>query len=134
MRSEVSRPIMVSALSIVLGAAAVLNILVLSVSKLDLLGAASREAVAGLSSFDLATLYALFAVQLTSMVLFFRLRGRAVSWFGAYVGIASLMAFGYTLAPDPPRFFNEVVALAGLSLALGVFAYMRQLRRRRVLI
>jgi hypothetical protein len=125
---------MVSAISIVLGAAAALNILVLSVAKLDLLGAASRDAVAALSAFDTATLYALFAVQLTSMVLFFRLRGRAVSWFAAYVGIASLVAFGYTLAPEPPRFFNEVVSLAGLALAVGVFAYMWQLRQRRVLI
>jgi hypothetical protein len=120
-------------ISIVLGAAAVTNIAVLAAATSGLLGPAYRSAVLPLTPFDLATLYALFAVQLTAMVLFFRLRDRAVSWFGAYVGIASLAAFGYTLAAERPPFFNEIVALAGLLVALGVFAYMRQLRLRHVL-
>jgi hypothetical protein len=125
---------MVRAISIVLGAAALLNITILSASALDLLGPAYREAAQSVPPFDLATLYALFAIQLASMVSFFRLRSRAVFWFGAYIGIASLAALGYSLAPQPPPFFNDAVALAGLSLALGVFAYMWQLRRRQVLI
>jgi hypothetical protein len=87
-----------------------------------------------LTSFDLATLYVLFAIQLTSMVLFLRLRKRAVSWFGAYIGLASLAAFGYTLASETPSFFNELVSLAGLTLALGILAYMLRLRKRHVLI
>ena len=134
MRSLTSKPVMVRVIAIVLGAAALLNILILSASALDLLGPGYRDAVRSVPPFDLATLYLLFAIQLTSMVLFFRLRTRAIFWFGAYIGIASLAAFGYSLAAQPPPFFNDVVALAGLSLALGVFAYMWQLRRRRVLI
>ncbi|HET7131045.1 MAG TPA: hypothetical protein VFJ95_02300 [Gammaproteobacteria bacterium] len=124
---------MVWLLSIVLGGAAVVNVATLTAATSGLLGPAYRSAVAPLTSFDLATLYVLFAVQLTSMVFLFRLRDRAVSWFGAYVGLASLAAFGYTLAGEQPPFFNEIVAVAGLLVALGVFAYMRQLRQQHVL-
>jgi len=134
MKGEGSRPVMVWVISIVLGAAAALNIVILSASKLDLLGPSYRSVAASIAPFDLATLYTLFAIQLTSMVLFFRLRDRAVSWFGAYIGIASLAAFGYTLLREQPPFFNEVASLAGLLLALGVLAYMWQLRKRHVLV
>lgn len=134
MRSEVSRPILVWVISIVLGAAAVLNAMILSASRLDLLGPAYRSAVASLTSFDLATLYVLFALQLASMVFFLRLRKRAVWVFGAYIGLASLAAFGYTLASETPAFFNELVSLAGVVTALGILAYMLRLRKRHVLI
>ena len=134
MRSETSRPIMVWVIAIVLGTAGVLNIAILSASMLDLLGPAYRSAIASLTGFDIVTLYALFAVQLASMVFFLRLRKRAVSWFGAYIGIASLAAFGYTLAPEKPPFFSELVSIAGLLVALGILAYMLRLRERRVLI
>jgi hypothetical protein len=134
MGCEGSRPILVWVISIVLGAAASLNIMILSASRLDLMGSAYRSAVASLTSFDLVTLYVLFAVQLTSMVFFLRLRKRAVSWFGAYIGLASLAAFGYTLGAETPAFFNELVSLAGLMLALGILGYMLRLRKRHVLI
>ncbi|HET8696911.1 MAG TPA: hypothetical protein VFO94_05470 [Gammaproteobacteria bacterium] len=133
MRSRPPRPFMVWLIALILGGAAAVNGALLTAATLGLLGPAYRSAVAPLTPFDLVTLYGLFALQLTAMVLFFRLRERAVSLFGAYVGIASLAAFGYTLAGQPPPFFNEIVAVAGLLVALGVFAYMRQLRQRHVL-
>jgi hypothetical protein len=67
------------------------------------------------------------------MVLLFRLRSRAISWFAAYIGLASWVAWAYAVAPENPPFFDELVSLAGLLIALAIFGYMLRLRKCHVL-
>jgi hypothetical protein len=131
---EVSRPKLVWVISIVVGLMAASQLAILS--SLLVLGPSSpglRDIVASVSAFDWLTLYVLAASLLTSMVFLFRLRRRAVSWFGVYIGLCSWATWGYALSPENPPYFDELVSLAGLLAALGVFAYMLRLRQRRVL-
>ena len=92
-----------------------------------------RNMIASVSAFDWVMLYALAAILLTSMVFLFRLRSRAVSWFAVYIGLSSWAAWGYAIAPVNPPYFDELVSLAGLVVALAVFGYMLRLRKRKVL-
>jgi hypothetical protein len=50
-----------------------------------------------------------------------------------YIGLASWAAWGYSIAPENPPFFDELVSLVGLLVALGIFGYMLRLRKRHVL-
>jgi hypothetical protein len=131
---EVSRPKPVWVISIAVGWMAAAQLVILS--SLLVLSPSSpglRNLVASVSAFDWLTLYVLAAMLLTSMVLLFRLRRRAVSWFGVYVGLGSWAAWGYAVSPENPPYFDELVSLAGLLVALGIFGYMWRLRKRRVL-
>jgi hypothetical protein len=92
-----------------------------------------RNTIAAVSAFEWLTLYVLATVLLVSMVFLFRLRRRAVPWFAAYVGLSSWVAWGYAIAPENPPFFDEVVSLGGLIVALGVLGYMLRLRKREIL-
>jgi hypothetical protein len=95
---------------------------------------AIRNAIAGVSAFEWLTLYVLATVLLVSMVFLFRLRRRAISWFAAYIGLSSWVAWGYAITPGNPPFFDELVSLGGLIVALGVLGYMLRLRRREILV
>jgi hypothetical protein len=131
---EVSRPKLVWVISVMVGLMAVSQLVILS--SLLVLGPSSpglRNVAASVSAFDWLTLYVLAAILLTSMVLLFRLRRRAVSWFGAYIGLSSWVAWGYALSPETPPYFDELVSLAGLLVALGIFGYLWRLRKHRVL-
>ena len=92
-----------------------------------------RNVATSLGTFDWLMLYVLAAILLASMVLLFRLRRRAVSWFAVYIGLASWAAWGLALAPVNPPYFDELVSLGGLLVALGVLAYMLRLRKRKIL-
>lgn len=129
---EVARPKLVWVISIVVGLMAASQIAILSLA-LTSSDTAIRNIIASVSAFDWLMLYVLAAILLTSMVLLFRLRRRAVSWFAVYVGLASWMVWGYALAADNPPYFDELVSLGGLMVALGVLAYMLRLRKRKVL-
>lgn len=129
---EVARPKLVWAISIVVGllAASQIGIVSLALTSTD---AGIRNIVATVAPFDWLMLYALATTLLTSMVLLFRLRRRAISWFAVYVGASSWMVWGYALASDNPPYFDELVSLGGLTVALAVLAYMLRLRKRNVL-
>jgi hypothetical protein len=86
-----------------------------------------------LSSSDAAVRGRVAPLLLASMVFLFRLKRRAVSWFAAYVGLSSWVAWGYALAPVIPPFFDELVSLGGLIVALGLLGYMLRLRKREIL-
>ena len=131
-RVETVRPKLVWVISAVVGAMAVSQLVILSVV-LTSSNAGFRPITAAVSALDWFTLYVLAAILLTSMVLFFRLRSRAVSWFAAYVGLSSWAAWAYAIAPANPPYFDELVSLGGLIAALGVLAYMLHLRKRKVL-
>ena len=135
MRSaDVSRPKLVWVISIVVGLMAVADVVILS--WLFVRGPSSpalRDVVASVSAFDWLGLYVLSGILLISMVFLFRLRSRAISWFAVYIGLASWVAWGYAIAPGSPPFFDELVSLAGLLVALGILAYMLRLRKRHVL-
>jgi uncharacterized membrane protein (DUF373 family) len=90
--------------------------------------------IPALSPFDWIALYGLAAVLLMSMVLFFRLRKRAIQWFIAYVGLGSWVAWVYGIAPRREPQFDELVSLAGLLVALAVLAYMLKLKKQKVLV
>jgi hypothetical protein len=131
---EVSRPKLVWVISIVVGLMAASQLLILS--SLFALGPSSpglRNMIASVSAFDWLTLYVLAGILLTSMVFLFRLRSRAVSWFAVYIGLGSWAALGYAVAPMNPPYFDELISLGGLLVALGIFGYMLRLRKRHVL-
>jgi hypothetical protein len=132
-RREVARPPLVWVISIVVGLAAATQIALLtSLFVADSSGATVRALRASLPTSDWLTLYVLAFVLLASMVWFFRMRKRAVSWFGAYIGFGSLAAFGWSGAPQPH--FDELVALGGLLVALAIYVYMLRLRKRDKLV
>jgi hypothetical protein len=131
---QVSRPKLVWVISLVVGVMAAAQLAILS--SLFVLGsssAATRNIIASASGFDWLMLYVLAGILLASMVLLFRLRRRAVSWFAVYIGLSSWVAWGYALAPTNPPYFDELVSLVGMFAALGVLAYMLRLRKRKVL-
>jgi hypothetical protein len=132
--ANLTRPKLVWVISIVVGLIAVADIAILS--WLFVRGSSSpelRNVIASASLFDWLTLYVLSGILLTSMVFLFRLRSRAVPWFAAYIGLASWAVWAYAIAPENPPFFDELVSLTGLAAALGIFGYMRRLRKRHVL-
>ncbi len=129
---NVSRPKLVWVISIVAGLMAVSQ-LVISSFALSSSNTGVRNMIASVSMFEWLTLYVLAAILLTSMVFLFRLRRRAVSWFAVYVGLSSWVVWGYALAPENPPYFDELVSLGGLIVALGVLGYMLRLRQRKVL-
>jgi hypothetical protein len=132
--AELSRPKLVWVISIVVGLMAVADVVILS--WLFVRGPSSpalRNVVASVSALDWVTLYVLSGILLMSMVFLFRLRSRAISWFAVYVGLASWVVWAYAIAPENPPFFDELVSLAGLLVALGIFGYMLRLRKRHVL-
>jgi len=51
-----------------------------------------------------------------------------------YIGLSSWVAWGYTIAPRNPPFFDALVSLGGLIVALGILGYMFRLRRREILV
>lgn len=131
---EISRPKLVWVISIAVGLLATSQIAILS--SLFVLGASSpglRNVIASVSAFDWLTLYVLAGILLTSMVFLFRLRSRAVSWFAVYIGLGSWVALGYAVSPENPSYFDELVSLGGLVVALGILGYMLRLRKRHVL-
>ena len=131
---DVSRPKLVWVISIVVGLMAASQVVVLS--SLLLLGPSRpdlRDIIASVPAFDWLTLYVLAGILFTSMVFLFRLRSRAVSWFAVYIGLGSWAALGYAIAPMNPPYFDELVSLGGLLVALGIFGYMLRLRKRQVL-
>ena len=130
----VSRPKLVWVISTVVGLMAISQLVILS--SLFVFGSSSqslRTLIASASRFDWLTLFVLAGILLTSMVFLFRLRRRAVPWFGVYIGLGSWVALGYAIAPMNPPYFDELVSLGGLLVALGIFGYMLRLRKRRVL-
>jgi len=132
MASVVSSPRLARVMSVIIGLIAASQIVILS-SVLGSSSPALRDMVASVSAFEWLMLYVLAAILLTSMVFLFRLRSRAVSWFAVYIGLSSWMVFGYALAPENPPYFDELVSLGGMLVALSVLAYMLQLRKRKVL-
>ena len=130
----VSRPKLVWVISIVVGSMAASQLVILS--SLFVLGSSRlgpRNIIDSVSTFDWLTLFVLAGMLLTAMVFLFRLRSRAIPWFAVYIGLCSWVALGYAIAPENPPFFDELVSLAGLLVALGIFGYMLRLRKRRVL-
>jgi hypothetical protein len=129
---ENARPKLVWVISVAVGLMTVakLTILSLAVSSSNV---GIRNTIASVSPFEWLTLYVLAAILLTSMVFLFRLRRRAISWFAAYVGLSSWVVWGYALAPVNPPYFDELVSLVGLMVALGILVYMLRLRKRKVL-
>jgi hypothetical protein len=132
MPSVVSPPKLVRLLAAIIGLLAISQIVILS-SVLGSSDPALRSVVESVSAFEWLTLYVLAAILLTSMAFLFRLRSRAVSWFAVYIGLGSWVAWGYATAPTNPPYFDELVSLGGLLVALGVFAYMLRLRKRKLL-
>ena len=133
MEREIGRPLLVWVICTLVGLSAVTQVALLTalfVSDDE----TARALRASLPTFDWLTLYGLALVLLTSMIWFFRMRRRAVSWFGAYIGFGSLAAFGWSGASPRPPHFDELVALGGLLVALAIYAYMLRLSRREVLI
>jgi hypothetical protein len=132
--AHVSRPKPVSVISILVGLVALANLGILSwLFARAPSSPVLRNVVASVSAFDWLTLYALSGMLLVSMVFLFRLRSRAISWFGAYIGLGSWTAWAYGIAPGNLRFFDELVSLTGLLIALGILGYMLRLRKRHVL-
>jgi hypothetical protein len=130
-----ARPLAVWLISMMLGLVAVLNIAILSSFLVS--GSANpamQNALASLPVFDRVMFYLLSGILLTSMVYLFRLRKRAISWFVVYIGLGSLVALAYSLAPAGLPYFNELVSLGGLGVALAILAYMLRLRRQHALI
>ena len=128
----IARPKLVWVISVIVGLMAASQVVILSFA-LSSSHTGVRNMIASVSPFDWLTLYVLAAVLLTSMVLLFRLRSRAVSWFAVYIGLSSWVAWGYALSPGNPPYFDELVSLGGLIVALGVLGYMLRLRKRKVL-
>ena len=130
--STIPRPKLIWVISVIVGLMAASQVVILSFA-LSSSNTGVRNMIASVSPFDWLTLYVLAAILLTSMVLLFRLRSRAVSWFAVYTGLSSWVAWGYAIAPGNPPFFDELVSLGGLIVALGVLGYMLRLRKRKVL-
>jgi hypothetical protein len=128
----IARPKLVWVISVIAGLMAASQLVILSLA-LTSSNAEFRNVTASVSAFDWLTLYVLATILLMSMVFLFRLRRRAVSWFAVYVGLSSWVAWAYAIAPDNPAYFDELVSLGGVIVALGVLAYMRSLRKRKVL-
>ena len=126
--NHVSRPKSVWAISLVLGPIAVFQLFILSALLV------SGASIPALSPFDWIALYGLAAVLLVSMVLFFRLRKRAIQWFIAYVGLGSWVAWVYGVAPPREPQFDELVSLGGLLVALAVLGYMLKLKKQKLLV
>ena len=131
--TEIARPKLVWVISGVVGLMAASQLVILSLV-LTSSNTAIRNSIASVSAFEWLTLYVLATILLVSMVFLFRLRRRAISWFAVYVGLSSWVAWGYAVAPGNPPFFDELVSLGGLIVALGVLGYMFQLRRREILV
>ena len=129
---RIPRPKLVSVISIIVGSMAASQLVILSFA-LSSSNPGLRNSIASVSAFEWLTLYVLAAILLTSMVFLFRLRRRAVSWFAVYIGLSSWVVWGYALAPGNPPFFDELVSLAGMIIALSVLGYMLKLRKRNVL-
>ena len=129
---RIARPTLVWIISVILGLMAASQLVILSFV-LSSSNTAIKDTIAAVSFFDWLTLYVLATILLTSMVFLFRMRRRAVSWFAVYVGLSSWVAWGYALAPENPPFFDELVSLGGLVVALGVLGYMLRLRKRAIL-
>jgi hypothetical protein len=132
MASAVPPAKLVRVLAATIGLLAVSQIVILS-SVLSSSNPVLRSMVESVSASEWLTLYVLATILLTSMVFLFRLRSRAVSWFAVYIGLGSWVAWGYATAPRNPPYFDELVSLGGLIVALGVFAYMLRLRKRKLL-
>ena len=131
--TEMARPKLVWVLSGIVGLMAASQLVILSLA-LTSSNTAIRNTIASVSAFEWLTLYVLATILLVSMVFLFRLRRRAISWFVAYVGLSSWVTWGYAIAPRNPPFFDELVSLGGLIVALGVLGYMFRLRRREILV
>jgi hypothetical protein len=131
--TEIARPKLVWVIAGVVGLMAASQLVILSLV-LTSSNTAIRNSIASVSAFEWLTLYVLATILLVSMVFLFRLRRRAISWFAVYVGLSSWVAWGYAVAPENPPFFDELVSLGGLIVALGVLGYMFQLRRREILV
>lgn len=131
--TEIARPKLVWVISGIVGLMAASQLVILSLV-LTSSNTAIRNTIASVSAFEWLTLYVLATILLVSMVFLFRLRRRAISWFVVYVGLSSWVAWGYAIAPGNPPFFDELVSLGGLIVALGILGYMFQLRRREILV
>ena len=131
--TEIARPKLVWVISGIVGLMAASQLVILSLV-LTSSNTAIRNTIASVSAFEWLTLYVLATILLVSMVFLFRLRRRAISWFAVYVGLSSCVAWGYAIAPGNPPFFDELVSLGGLIVALGILGYMFQLRRREILV
>jgi hypothetical protein len=129
---ELARPKLVWLISGIVGLTAASQLVILSFA-LSSSNTGVRSMTASVSAFDWLTLYVLAAILLTSMVFLFRLRSRAVSWFAVYVGLSSWAVWGYALTPENPPYFDELVLLGGLIVALDILGYMLRLRARHVL-
>jgi hypothetical protein len=129
---EIARPRLVWVISVGVGLMAASQLVILSFA-LSSSKAGVRSMTASVSAFDWLTLYVLAAILLTSMVFLFRLRSRAVSWFAVYIGLSSWVVWGYAVTPENPPYFDELVSLGGLIVALAVFGYLLRLRKRKVL-
>jgi hypothetical protein len=129
---EIARPKLVWFISVIVGLMAASQLVILSFA-LSSSNPGVRDIIASVSALDWLTLYVLATILLTSMVFLFRLRSRAVSWFAVYIGLSSWAAWGYAVASGNPPYFDELVSLGGLIVALGVFGYMLRLRKRKVL-
>jgi hypothetical protein len=128
----IARPRLVWVISLVVGLMACSQLVILSFA-LSSANSGVRNVIASVAAFEWLTLYVLATILLTSMTLLFRLRSRAVAWFSVYIGLSSWMAWAYALNPASPPYFDELVSLGGLLVALSVLWYMLRLRKRKVL-
>jgi hypothetical protein len=92
-----------------------------------------QPALSQLSAFDWISVYALAGILAVSMINLFRFRAAAASWFLTYAGLSSWVALFYSLTPRVELHFDEIVSLAGLLVALSVFAYIFSLKRAEML-
>jgi hypothetical protein len=128
--SHIARPKLVWVISLIVGLMAASQLVILSFA---LASSTPGNIATSLGTFDWLMLYVLAAILLVSMVYLFRLRRHAILWFAVYVGLGSWAAWGLALAPANPPYFDELVSLGGLLVALGVLAYMLRLRKRKIL-
>ena len=124
-------------ISIALGLMAGITSLVLAwllLADPALLDPRARFARESLSAFDWGSLFAMSAMLLTSMVMFFRLRKSSVYLFGAYLAVGILGSAWYaTTAPHEPYFDLRVTSFSGIPAAIAVLGYMLWLKKRALL-
>lgn len=131
------RPVMVWAISIVVGLIALSQLLIQSMpmlpgSSVQIMPALS-EVVASTPILDRTILFLSSAILLTSMVLLFRMRMTSLVWFSGYLGLGAAAVARYALTPTREAWFSGPASLIGIAIAAAILTYMWQLKRREIL-